>query len=530
MPAATEAYLTANAATMANIRLVGGPNGIPESVIAPLKAAAGGTTVVAGAYTVTAGDTVVTPDDGSRTYTISGLTAGTSIRIALVVPASVDAGAFSLDATQRLATLTAPAASLIDEINGVAVTAAPAINFTPTSTTLTFQVKGAGPEEVVPVVFSRADGNDSLKVNLSGAAREAFGLGGKVTFKAADVAALPEEATAAIAATAVSEVYGTTGFAFGVGPTDQYLMKDHDTYQLGGSTITKAQFQSILGVADTVDGNYRRASTASAPSTFNITTDLVGAGAGGLVVPTMAVSASTPGRVTVTYGTGPQGTPNGTTYELQRRQTTTLGGGTGVIGAAGNWATVNSTKATALGSLSYAETLPAGFYQYRVRAVSPAFAGTTAGEQTSAASIEVTSTSAALAAPKLRRLYLTANPTGINVLSKGDVFKVVFDQFLTTPSLGAFLTVGGQSVTYTAASSEALGAATFAVNGSAEVVDGVSLAAGTVLTVTMLADAVAGTTAFGTATLTGATGIGNVAGPYVDIVATNETLTRDVLS
>ena len=54
VPAATSAYLTANASTMATIRLIGGTSAIPESVVSTVKVAAGGTATVSNqTFTVT---------------------------------------------------------------------------------------------------------------------------------------------------------------------------------------------------------------------------------------------------------------------------------------------------------------------------------------------------------------------------------------------------------------------------------------------------------------------------------------------
>jgi hypothetical protein len=469
---------------------------------------------------VTSGDTVVSPVTGSRTYTVSGMAAGTAVTIALVTPALVAGGVFTLDTGNREAVLTYGGTAGITAVNGVALGApATAYNYTTAGTSFTFTVKGAGAATVVPVVFSNTDADGLLEVNLAGVATEPAGIGGMVTFQAAATPVPAEAADAASvgAGSLVTAVY-STGFVV-AGTTGLLAFHADDVYKLNGAVITKAQFSSILGVSDVMAGITAYAQAGA--NTYNITTDMVATAA--TLNPT---AVSTLGSVKVTYTTGVEGTPNSTVYQIQRRQTVTSGGAA-VSGAAGLWATVKTGTVAALGTQTFTETLASGFYEYRVNAVAPAFSGTPTVTSAAPGLVTVT-TSSPLTAPALLRLYLTSNATAINNLSSGDVFKVVVSTPLNTPALGATLTIGGQAITYTVATSTVANSATFAVNSAAEVVDGVSQPAGDVLTVTMLADPGAAV-AFPT-TLTASTGIGNSVGFLTGTGGANDSLTRDVIS
>ena len=526
--APTATYLTSKYIDLTGKGYVFGGEAAVSAAAAAEATTAASTVTGASSLTVTAGDTVVESITGSRTYTVSGLKVGTPVRLSLVAPTSIDGTTFpTLDAAKRNASLTLATNARIDQINGVDVTAALEKDFTPTSTSLTFRVKGAtAAEDVVPVVFANADDDDKIAVNLAGAAKEAAGIGGKVSFKAAAVAAPAEvaDATAHVSTNLVATVVGTTGFTDGTA-VGQFMLRDGDTYQLNGASITKAQFLSILSLGDTVANIASYKAGGSTANTFNITGDVV-ADAGD-IVPTHQVSTTTLGQVKVTYNTDDKAALNSTVFELQRRQVSAAT--VAVAGTAGEWTTVNSRTVAATGVQTFTETLPSGKYEYRTRAISPAFSGTATVSSAPSAVAEV-STTTTLALPELQRVYLTSNATAINTLNKGDVVKVVLTQPINTPAAGATLTIGGETITHRAAAATATdGSATFTVNSSAEVVDGVSQAAGRVLTVTLLADP-AGAVSFSTATLTASTGIGNSVGALVAPTGDNNVVTRDVVS
>lgn len=111
-----------------------------------------------------------------------------------------------------------------------------------------------------------------------------------------------------------------------------------------------------------------------------------------------------------------------------------------------------------------------------------------------------------LAAASALRTFLVTNQSPISTLSQGDVVKIVFNRPMLQPAAGATIVYGG----LTLSSHASTGNATFSVNTSAETVDGVSFAAGRVLTITMTSTP-ASNNVFGAAPLnanaTAATGI-----------------------
>lgn len=501
-------------------------------------------------FTVTSGDVEVASTTGTRDYTVTGLNVGTQVRIQLVGTGAFNSdGSFVLTSTgeagNRLSSLstTGIGAAVITHVNGADVVNAATQLLTPATTTATFRVSlGANNDAAIPVVFETATaGGTTLAANLAGAPKKAYGVGGRVTFRNAAATAPAKATTGTITAGAVTVVW-PTGVEI-AGNTGLHVFRDHDVYQLGGAAITKAQFMSIVGVGDTLAATaYRNNSTSANPSTFNITTDVLN-----VATFTSVVASSTNlGQVTVRWTPGTQASVNGTTFNLQRRQVPTVGQAhnvAGVAGVAGEWSTVWTGTLPTLSEQTFIETLAAGNFQYRVQSVAPAFAGTatvttqtvTEGTATIAVSTTVTGS-----APSIRRVYLTQNASNINNLSAGDQFKVVFNQTVNQPAVGSTLVLwvagdntGALTLTNRAAGTTSAGSATFTVNTASEVVDGVSHAAGRVLTVTLNANPDPGVAAFWTGDeglrIVSGTGIGNNAGNMPTQTA-NNAITRDVVS
>ncbi|WP_218974397.1 cell wall-binding repeat-containing protein [Streptomyces sp. NP160] len=522
---ATSVYFKDHAAELTGKGFVfGGKAAVSEGQVSAAQSAAQFVAPV-GALAITSDDTVVSTQ-GSRTYSVSGLKAGTEYFVALVDPAQVDNSMFDLDTTgatgNRYASLTlTPAVTdvAIDQKNGVGITEAVTTTFTPSGSTFSFRVKSrtATGTKVVPVIFENTGVSGKLAVNLAGkATTQLAGVGGQVTFKAPVAAPPAEAATGNITTGAVTALYGSTGFAV-AGNTGQFVMRDVDTYKLGATTITKAQFQSILGVGDTIAATrYVNGSTADDRSTFTINTNVVGTAADPAV-------DSVGGKVTVTYTPQAQVTPNGTVIELYRASV--------VGGVTGSYTKLTGGTVASLDEVKFTETLADGTYKYQLKYITPGFAGTATAESTEVSHNVVVTTPAT--APELKRLYTTSNASDVNNLSKGDTIKVIVSAPLTQPVNGASLVFGTSPniVTLTAAASDATaaGSASFSVNTSTEVVDGVSQAAGTVLTVKLLAAPLLGGTgsaAFGGATLvlTDSTGIAGPSGSLVDPTSSNALL------
>ena len=139
----------------------------------------------------------------------------------------------------------------------------------------------------------------------------------------------------------------------------------------------------------------------------------------------------------------------------------------------------------------------------------------------------------AAAAPVVQRLYLTSNATSINNLNKGDVFKIAVTAPVVQPIFGATLTLGADTFKYAAVISAGNNPndVTVTVNTATEVVDGVSHAAGTVITAKLLADPTTPLTFTATTgpALTGSLGFADSSARNLDTTG-SLILTQDVIS
>ena len=468
------------------------------------------------------------------TYTVSGLTAGDLLELTLVNPSKISGSTFTLADGNRTADLTPATDVSISAINGVAFGGVGATrNVTATSSTLTFTVVSTlGAAQAIPVVFKQSDINDhSLNVNLAGAPTEHSGIGGEVDFTVAPAPVPPENATNADIAGNVAVINGTTSFSTNeIGAAGSLMTLATDVYKFGATTIDKARFYSILngggtGFGDPVTVAYVNGADATTPSTFTITSDMfpsVG-DANDALQPPSAVGS----LVTVKYTNPITTSIGGTTFTLQRAPV--------VNDVVGTYVTVSTGLVASYATQTFTETPAAGTYVYRLKYTAPAFSGATAtgglaaggpvGIGYSPVTVPVT---AALAAPKVLRTYTTTNTTAVSSLGAGDVVKIVFDRAVTAPVIGAKFTLGGAGnvFTYLASTSSAAGASTFSVNTTAEVVDGASIAAGQVLTVTILNDPTTTPELFnGNPTIASFSGVGNSVGNATVPFAANGLIT-----
>ena len=506
---ATVGYLKSHACTLTDGNIFGGPLAISAAAEATMQAAARDCATNQ-AYTVTpASKTSVAPDK-TITYTVGGLTSGDSIRIALVDPAVYDAatGTFELDAQNRHALLTDATNVVITKINGVDVSNAVAKDFTANGSTVTFTVADttANAAQAVPVVFKKSSASDtSLDVNLDGKPLESAGVGGEADFVPAAVPAPAENDTATVDG-AVTSVNDNTSFVTDdAANTGSLIMRSTDNYELNGSSVTEAQFQSILSVDDVVSVDYVKGADAASPSTFNITTDAFPSN--GEATSALGTPTADGNTVSIDYAHPVDATIGGTSYQIERRQV--------VSSIPGPWSAVKSGTVESHSTQTYTETPSNGTYQYRMVYTAPAFSGSGPATGTASTEVDVPSTPAATTAPSTERTYTTDNSTAINSLGAGDTFKIVFNKAITAPIQGATITVTDGTdtgtFTYTASDSTVAGASTFSVNSSAVTIDGATLDAGQVLTVTVLKDP-ANVINF-PATITAYTGIANSAGP-----------------
>lgn len=441
------------------------------------------------AYSVTPTTTTTVATTKTVTYTVSGVTAGDLLTLTLVDSTLIDGSTFTLDTGNRTAKLTAASNVSISAINGVDLGTANATrNFTAVGSTLTFDVASTGlAGSATPVVFKRSvAGDTTLNVNLDGVATENAGIGGMAKFTTAAAAVPAENANAASFTAQVKSINGTTSFTTDDGTNTGSLMTlATDTYKFGAVVIDKAKFYSVLSGLSTspaVNGDnltvvYVNGATASSPSSFTITNDVFPAD--GFATTGVLTAPTAVGNVVTEKYTNPISTSvGGTTFDLQRAPVVTGVVGTYVSAKTGLVADYNQT--------TFTETVVDGTYQYRMVYTAPEFSGTPKATSAATATVLVPPT-ASTAKPAMLRTYTTTNTSAVNNLSKGDVFKVVFDRAITAPVVGASLTMAGAQVfTYRAADSTVTGAVTFAVNTTAEVLDGASFGAGRVLTVTLL--------------------------------------------
>ena len=506
----TTNYLTANASTLTTGVAFGDTNSVPASLTGAAKTAGGGD-VTASAYTLAATNGSALTTSQTATFSASGLTAGDLITIALVSTDSVKDGKFTLNTGNRAAALTPAGATglNISAINGVpvGVAAATTRDFTANGSTVTFDVKTTGAGSFVPVVFKRSSASDTtLNANLDGVATETAAVGPSTGFTAPTVAPAAENADTTVASKTVASVNGSTSFV-ATGTTGSLILRDTDIYKLNSATITAAQFRSVLSVGDTVSVDYKNGATATNQSTFTLETDVFPDNTA--ATSALASATATGSVVTVKYTNPTSTTPGGTTFALQRAQK--------VSGVQGPWTTVSTGTVSATNvEQTYSETVADGTYVYRLVYSAPSFVGTAAATGTASADV-VVPTTATVAAPAVLRTYTVTNTSNINALNATDVFKVVFDRPVTAPIQGAKVSFAGGDLTFTAPDATTVGASTFSVNSSAEVIDGASLAAGRVLTVTVLKDPASITLP---ATITGFTGIANATGAATVVAAT----------
>lgn len=438
---------------------------------------------------------LVTEPNGAddRLYEVTGLQAGTSYTIQLFPAANVQ-GTTTRTFTEAGATDTADDGTVsadVTVVNGIAVGGGADDNFVaqPVNGAFAFTIDGSAVETVVPVVFrdADADGKVDLKADNTPVATEPFGVGGATRYVPAEAASGTGPFTVT-AITAERDAFTSGGLT--------YYMDANDLYRFNGSSITKAQFDSMLSVGDAGTVTYN--SDPAGVSTFNMTTDDVDAPA----APTIAVVDDGPGTnvddARITY-TRPATNSPGVTYSLQRA--TVDDGVDNTCGSiddmAGTFANVPSaTQAAGTGSGVFVfsdDNVANGCYTYRIRATSPVSLNTADSAAPAAKPIPP---AADTSAPISTFAQRTTN-AGTAAFDSGDVVKIVFNEAMSTPAGGWFLrlTDGDGTVADMTATN-----ATAALNGAPEVVNAVARPAGTVLTITLSAPpttylAFAGTTA-----------------------------------
>ncbi|GAB7191749.1 hypothetical protein NUM3379_24570 [Kineococcus sp. NUM-3379] len=456
LPTATQAYITTNnAALTGQLYAFGGTNVVaPAATQAAVTAATAPTnfnsittiTPKEAATLTVANDTAptanVTTDD--RTYTVTGLTAGTTYRITLVNATNITTAADgSVSFTSELvngAYLVAPGADVADitSVNNAAPTfdqgdtALRSTTVQPVAGSITFTVDGTGPGTVVPVVYinggaggTSTTGGTSPRLetsatasNLVAGATETFGLGGPTTFTA------PLAAGGAITGTTVAGVdkatdsFTTSTTANNVTTTVRYTYDAGDDFTVGGVPVGITAFEAALSAGDGITGTF--ATDPQADSTFTLVDDNPPTGA----TPTLAAgTGASSNDVTLTVVVPGGGAVDA--VQVERAPVTNNVAGTYSVIAT---ATTDADPVAANFQVRDND-LAAGSYSYRVTFINdgdPGAAGT-------AASITVTAPVNDTTVPTVADTRFTANGNAGNplLLETGDVFTLAFSEVVT---------------------------------------------------------------------------------------------------
>jgi hypothetical protein len=410
----------------------------------------------------------------TRTYQVA-VPAGTVVDIVLFNGANV-----SVDENDQVtfadATGTANVAdqgniggATITQVNGVPGASADQIT---SSGNITFSVTSTSDVTVVPVVFADAADDDALNLVVPGTANnnpkaptDDFGIGGAAIFTE------PEAGVGA--STPTVDVVDTTNDFFTDGSVS-YFYDGNDTFQFGGQPLTLEEFESVLSTTDELSVSY--APNPAGVSTFNVTLD-EGADAPTTVSAQVvnADAGATVNDVRVTY-TRPADNSSGVTYSLQRQ-----------VGAGAFTTVAGATQSAGTGAGVFVFTdlnVPNGTYNYRVVATAPVTGATDASTPVGPVVVPgVVETDAPVAIDTVQ----STNAGLAGTLGTGDVVTVVFNETVTAGA-GATVRVRDTDAAATLADITNGTNATFAVNAAPQTVNGVSRAAGSVITITLTAD------------------------------------------
>lgn len=270
LPAPTRDYLVANANAIDDIVALGGTAAVTDATLTAAADAAQLSTndviAVAPAETeVRQMSSSPLSSDGARTYTVSGLEAGTEYVIALLDAETVEVGDPDRFSSYSLSD---EASTSIESVNGSQVGAAGGVETVQETAeaqadgTITFVVDATAFDEIIPVVYEDLDGNGELAIS-QGRSDEPYGLGGKTTW-------VPQEAASNTAGAMYEDLAVTVarpddGFFIAsvpVQPTGTasrtFFFDDLDRFRLLGVATTPSVFESRLSVGDLVDAEYQQ--------------------------------------------------------------------------------------------------------------------------------------------------------------------------------------------------------------------------------------------------------------------------------
>jgi putative cell wall-binding protein len=514
--AGTTSYLDKYKATLTSATVFGDANSVPATFTAAAKAAGGGNVTslqtVAVAPTGSESFTVqsengTTPTADDRTYTVTGLTAGTTYRITLVNGASIRTAAdgsvtflsnsdsdspsgFSVNPGDDIADISSvnnatPTFALAD------ASAARTTTVVPVNGSITFTVDGTGPGTVVPVVYVNgaagqpaSNGGTSTRLETSAtvtgayaAATENYGLGGSSVFNAALATGGAVTGDAAGNVTSVDKAVDSFTTAVGA-VTSRYTYDSNDVFFLeAGATDTSiglAQFEAALSGGDNVAGIF---APEGGVSSFTLTDDDPAA-------PSAVVAASGTGAtsndITVTV------TPASADFDSVVIQRAPVVGGTdgaanGTVGTYTTIATATTDADLVALNFQYVDNdVTAGVYRYRAAVVNDGDTGPNLEATNNEASVTPSTDTAGPLAVDTR---IASNSNGSALtLDTSDTYTIAFNEVIAAPAATATLRL--TDADGTVVDFVNTGGTPFVRNGGITTIGGVAYPANTTLTVT----------------------------------------------
>ncbi|PPK93098.1 putative cell wall-binding protein [Kineococcus xinjiangensis] len=499
-----EAYFTANAATLTTGLAVGGTAVLPETVVTAAEEAGGAGDAV-GSIAVTpntaATATVVNDTGGAndatddRTYTVTGLTAGTTYRITLVNAASIQVGAngqvsflssadagsasgFSADVGADIANITS--------VNNARPTFADTDTAFITTTTqpvagnITFTIDGTAPGTVVPVVYinggtggTATTGGTSIRLETSAtavgtfaAATETFGLGGPMTYVAplATGGGLPASSVVAAVDKANNSFTITTG-----GVTSRYTYDTvGDTFTVDGASVGLTAFEAALSAGDGIAGTF--AVDPEGGSVFNLTDSNPG-------LPTLTPTVNGGNDVSIAVNFGANAVDS-LIVERAAVSGDVVGAFTAVAGAGTLTAAQIANGTATITDMDVA----AGTYRYRITGVNDGDQGAPA----TTGNVVTTAPTADTTAPLTISDRLVTNAGFTSDADTNDVIRLIFNEDVTATGTAAIRFTDSAGDTYQLTNGTN---ATFALNAAsvtiAEGSDAGTYTANRVLTITL---------------------------------------------
>jgi hypothetical protein len=265
LPRATSNWLRAHNDTVATLTAIGGTAVISrDDLIAAANADAPPPPQSNQTIVVTPSNTTTIPTDGQHQFTAT-VASGSIVSIRLFVDADLTFSRSGLvsfrDADGDNRADQTPSPAVVNAVDGATVTPAQQVDGVVSGGTVTFSITSSAPAHVIPVVWvdgGSTPGRLDLLAPPGANANpkqpsESFGIGGITYFAPADAVAGSYPGLSATGVNTAADYFVATG---GSPDPGSYHYDVGDTFRDGGSSVTMAQFESILAVGDTVAVTY----------------------------------------------------------------------------------------------------------------------------------------------------------------------------------------------------------------------------------------------------------------------------------